>query len=220
MQRPAAQLVAKLAKFRVELIANGAQFMKDTVPALCADIPLESLKLAIETVFCAPPITDPYERAIDKEFGCHGTVWKGDSLHCIPCNAKINGSTRQNVIDHVITDDHDERLLNSAFATQWVPWFNRLVVLIFFWDPGATATVTAWVPCSDRLAMLNFCWDPAISALQGTFQGCHPILGHPACITSALAAHRPTMPLSASGSLGHSGLQRQSQWGPRRTPSP
>ena len=60
MQRPAAQLVAKLAKFRVELIANGAQFMKDTVPALCADIPLESLKLAIETVFCAPPITDPY----------------------------------------------------------------------------------------------------------------------------------------------------------------
>ena len=59
VQRPAAQLVAKLAKFRVELIANGAQFMKDTVPALCADIPLESLKLAIETVLCAPPITDP-----------------------------------------------------------------------------------------------------------------------------------------------------------------
>ena len=119
VQRPAAQLVAKLAKFRVEPIATGAQFMKDTVPAMCADILLESLKLAIETVFCAPPITDPYEKGIDKEFGCQGTVWKGDSLHCIPCNAKINGTTRQNVIDHVISDDHDERLLHSAFATQF-----------------------------------------------------------------------------------------------------
>ena len=67
VQRLAAQLVAKLAKFRVELIANGAQFMKDTLPALCADIPLESLKLAIETVFSAPPITDPYKKGIGKE---------------------------------------------------------------------------------------------------------------------------------------------------------
>ena len=118
MQRPAAQLVAKLAKFRVELIANGAPFMKDTVPALCADIPLESLKLAIETVFCAPPITDPYKRTIDKEFGCHGTLWKGDSLHCIPCNAKING-TLGKMSSITISDDHDERLLHSAFATQF-----------------------------------------------------------------------------------------------------
>ena len=119
VQRRAAQLVAKLAKFRVELIANGAEYMKDTVPALCADIPLESLKLAIEAVFCAPPITDRYKKGIDKEFSCHGTVWRGDSLHCIPCNATINGSTRQNVIDHVISDDQDDRLLHSAFATQF-----------------------------------------------------------------------------------------------------
>ena len=99
--------------------ANGAQFMKDTVPALCTDIPLESFKLAIETVLCAPPITDPYKKGIDKEFGYHGIVWKGDNLHCIPCNAKINGSTRQNVIDHVISDDHDDRLWHSAFSTQF-----------------------------------------------------------------------------------------------------
>ena len=94
--------------------------MKDIVPA---PVPLESLKLAIETVFCAPPITNPYKKSIDKEFGCHATVWKGDSLH-FPCNAKINGSTGQNVIDHVISDDRDDRLLHCIFHS--VPFRSRI----------------------------------------------------------------------------------------------
>ena len=38
VQRTAHQLVAKLAEFLVQLIANGAKFMKDTMLALCANI--------------------------------------------------------------------------------------------------------------------------------------------------------------------------------------
>ena len=94
--RPSADLILKLAKFRPQMIESAAPFLKDTVPELCANLPLESLKLAIETVFCAPPpppITDPHKKAIEKDFGRYGAVWKGDVLHCIPCNCKINGTT-------------------------------------------------------------------------------------------------------------------------------
>ena len=50
MGHPAAQLVAKVVKLQVELIAIGAQFMRDTILALCANVSSESLKLAIQIV--------------------------------------------------------------------------------------------------------------------------------------------------------------------------
>ena len=61
---PSANLILNLAKFRPQMIDSAAAFFKDAVPELCANLPLQSLKLAIETVFCAPPppIADPHKR--------------------------------------------------------------------------------------------------------------------------------------------------------------
>ena len=86
---------------------------------MCADLPFQSLKLAIETVFCAPPITDPHKKALEKDFGRYGVVWKGDVLHCTPCNCKINETIKQKVIDHIISDEHDQRLLEGSLTTQF-----------------------------------------------------------------------------------------------------
>ena len=46
-------------------------------------------------------------------------MWKGDILHCISCNCKINGTKKQNVIDHIIGDEHDQRLLERSLTSQF-----------------------------------------------------------------------------------------------------
>ena len=96
-------------------ILHKHQVMKDTGPALCADIPLESCNR--DCVLCSFPIVDPDKKGIDKELGRHSALSKRDSRNCNFCNAKINGLTGQNVIDQVISDEHDDRLLQNAFAT-------------------------------------------------------------------------------------------------------
>ena len=57
---------------------------------LCAEIPLESLKLVIEIVLCAPPITDPYKKGIDKEFRLSRYCLEGlqPPLHPLQCKDK------------------------------------------------------------------------------------------------------------------------------------
>ena len=120
VQCPTVHFIDALSKFQPQMIDVAAKFIAEHLPELCGSLSLESVKLAVETIFCAPRMESAYKGQIEKEFGRYGLCWKQDTLHCVPRNCKIAAAhAKQNVIDHLISDTHDRNSLASGLTSEF-----------------------------------------------------------------------------------------------------
>ena len=102
------------------MIHVASKFIAEHVPELWGSLSLESVKLTVEIILCAPPMESAYKGQIEKEFWRHGLCWKQDTLHLVPCNCKIAAAhAKQNVIDHLIIHTHDRNLLASCLTSEF-----------------------------------------------------------------------------------------------------
>ena len=123
--RPSPELLDLLQESRKELIEVAA---KHAISLHQLQSSLATVSLAVDHVFNAPmkPVLPIDVAKLIKPFSSYGVTQKDGRAHCVPCNHPISATTTQNVIDHLVTDQHDESLSNSVHATKYhlAPGYN------------------------------------------------------------------------------------------------